>query len=76
MIKNFLEAVEENGMAALMVCVFLFAMVALAGAAISSLSEDKTAVEMGKLGCKQNVQETHYGITKYWVCPNGVQESK
>ena len=76
MIKELLEAVEENGMAALMVCVFLFAMVALGCAAVSSISEDKTAVEMGKLGCTQNVQQTHYGITKYWICPSGVQESK
>ncbi len=76
MIKELLEAVEENGMAALMVCVFLVAMVGLAVAAISSMSEDKTAVEMGKLGCTQNVQQTHYGITKYWVCPSGVQESR
>jgi hypothetical protein len=76
MFKELLEAIEENGMAALMICVFLFAMVALAGAAISSMSEDKTSVEMGKLGCTQNVQQTHYGITKHWVCPNGVQETK
>jgi hypothetical protein len=77
MIKNFLGAVEENSSASLMIFIFLFGVVLAVAAIICSISEDKTALEMAKMGCSQNILQTvHHNNIKYWVCPNGVQESK
>lgn len=76
MIKNFLDAVEENYLSAMMILLFLFALVGITAATINSMSEDKVSVEMAKLGCTQQVSWNEHMNTKYWVCPSGVQESK
>jgi hypothetical protein len=77
MIKHFFEAIEENIFASLAIFMFLFSIVLAAAAVLCSVSEDKYALEMAKLGCSQKVLQTvRLDSIKYWVCPNGVQEPK
>ena len=76
MIKNFLDAVEDNFNAAVMLFIFILIFAGIAAGVFVDIRNDNHDIEMAKLGCSQNIQQTLHGITKYWVCPNSVQESK
>jgi hypothetical protein len=75
MIKNFLEAVEENSSAALMVFGAIIITALILSLSYIAVVSEKTNIEMAKMGCSQR-ERVGNGGTLIWVCPNGVQDSK
>ena len=80
MIKNFLDAVEENFNAAVMSFIFICIIVAIAAGVFVDMRNDNYVLEMAKLGCSQEIASTNsLPYSNYyiiWKCGNGVQESK
>ena len=80
MIKNFLDAVEENFNAAVMSFIFICIIVGIVAGVVVDMRNDNHDIEMAKLGCSQEIASTHtIPYSNYyiiWKCGNGVQESK
>ena len=80
MIKNFLDAVEENFNAAVMLFIFILIIAGIAAGVFVDIRNDNHDIEMAKLGCSQEIASTNsLPYSNYyiiWKCGNGVQESK
>jgi hypothetical protein len=80
MIKSFLDAVEENFNAAVMLFIFILIIAGIAAGVFVDIRNDNHDIEMAKLGCSQEIASTNnIPYSNYyiiWKCGNSVQEPK